>query len=317
MSALRLPSTASTRPHLYVKAADDGHPQDVLLVLRLGIVQDHRTVTVWAVRRERDGDLLIHPAGNRSGGPLPVCRARLASRRLRVTFGFPLGKRCGASLVRAQGLFQLLPQALVLRQCALQLLLQGLDSPFEFLLPIRGANAIGGLHPFHDDTNAEICSELSLKVLYLLSYPLVNILVRTDARMDNGLRWLTVGPKGQPELQVIPMKIDGPNFDKDTAASLRRLLEQGILCGGVLESSDCRQDYEDLKAKGVAFSAPPVERFYGVEAVMKDNSGNWLPHGAQGVTPWTLNNTKYEAVSNGLAIVSIPERPKPRHQRAG
>ena len=141
--------------------------------------------------------------------------------------------------------------------------------------------------------------------------------VRTDARMDNGLRWLTVGPKGQPELLVIPMKIDGPNFDKDTAASLQRLLEQGILCGGVLESSDCRQDYEDLKAKGVDFTAPPVERFYGVEAVMKDNSGNWLPHGAQGVTPWTLNNTKYEVVSNGLAIVSIPERPKPRHQRAG
>jgi hypothetical protein len=28
-------------------------------------------------------------------------------------------------------------------------------------------------------------------------------------------------------------------------------------------------------------------------------------------------DTKYEAVSNGLAIVSIPERPKPRHQRAG
>src|ERR1039458_1037862 len=107
MSALRLPSAASTPPHLYVKAEDDGHPQDVLLVLRLGMVQDHRTVTVWAVRRERYGDLLIHPAGNRSGGPLPVCRARLASRRLRVTFGFPLGKRCGASLVSSQRLFQL------------------------------------------------------------------------------------------------------------------------------------------------------------------------------------------------------------------
>src|ERR1017187_5553676 len=103
MSALRLPSAASTHPHFSVKAADDGHPQDVLLVLRLGMVQDHRAVTVWAVRRERDGDLLIPPAGNRSGGPLPVCRARLASRRLRVTFGFPLGKRCGTSLIRAQG----------------------------------------------------------------------------------------------------------------------------------------------------------------------------------------------------------------------
>src|ERR1039457_1957615 len=92
MSALRLPSTAREPPHFYVKAADAGHPQDVILVLGVGIVQDHRTVTGWAVRRERYGDLLIHPAGTRSGGPLPVCRASLASRRLRLTFGFPLWK---------------------------------------------------------------------------------------------------------------------------------------------------------------------------------------------------------------------------------
>ena len=100
--------------------------------------------------------------------------------------------------------------------------------------------------------------------------------VRADHRMDNGFRWLTVGSKSQPDLQIILMKIDGPNMDPDTAASLRRLLERGVLCGGVLESSDCRRDYEDLKAKGVQFSGPPVERFYGIEAVMKDNSGNWF-----------------------------------------
>jgi catechol 2,3-dioxygenase-like lactoylglutathione lyase family enzyme len=100
--------------------------------------------------------------------------------------------------------------------------------------------------------------------------------VRSDARMDDGFRWLTVGPKSQPELQIILMKIDGPNLDQDTAASLRLLLQKGILCGGVFETSDCRQDYEDLKAKGVEFSSPPVEQFYGIEAVMKDNSGNWF-----------------------------------------
>jgi catechol 2,3-dioxygenase-like lactoylglutathione lyase family enzyme len=100
--------------------------------------------------------------------------------------------------------------------------------------------------------------------------------VRSDARMDDGFRWLTVGPKSQPELQIILMKIDGPNLDQDTAASLRLLLQKGILCGGVFETSDCRRDYDDLKAKGVEFSSPPVEQFYGIEAVMKDNSGNWF-----------------------------------------
>ena len=35
--------------------------------------------------------------------------------------------------------------------------------------------------------------------------------VGMDASMDNGFRWLTVRPKGQPDLQIILMKVDGPN----------------------------------------------------------------------------------------------------------
>ncbi|MBA3410254.1 MAG: VOC family protein, partial [Geodermatophilaceae bacterium] len=38
----------------------------------------------------------------------------------------------------------------------------------------------------------------------------------------------------------------------------------------------CQQTYEELSAKGVDFVQPPSERPYGVEAVMRDNSGNWL-----------------------------------------
>jgi hypothetical protein len=37
-----------------------------------------------------------------------------------------------------------------------------------------------------------------------------------------------------------------------------------------------RQTYEELSAKGVDFVQPPSERPYGVEAVMRDNSGNGL-----------------------------------------
>jgi len=43
-----------------------------------------------------------------------------------------------------------------------------------------------------------------------------------------------------------------------------------------MHTSDCRRDYEELKAKGVEFLSPPTERFYGIEALMKDNSGNWF-----------------------------------------
>jgi hypothetical protein len=49
-----------------------------------------------------------------------------------------------------------------------------------------------------------------------------------------------------------------------------------VLGSGVLETADCKTTYEELKAKGVEFSQPPVERFYGIEALLKDNSGNWF-----------------------------------------
>ncbi len=100
--------------------------------------------------------------------------------------------------------------------------------------------------------------------------------VRMDQSMDNGFRWLTVCPKGQPDLQLILMKVDGPNIEPEDAAVLRGLLERGRINGGVLQTDDCRATYEELKAKGVEFLSPPADRFYGIECIMKDNSGNWF-----------------------------------------
>jgi catechol 2,3-dioxygenase-like lactoylglutathione lyase family enzyme len=100
--------------------------------------------------------------------------------------------------------------------------------------------------------------------------------IRMDQSMDNGFRWLTVSPKGQPDVQLILMKVDGPNIKPDVAATLKDLMEKGRLSGGVLQTDDCRATYEELKAKGVEFLSPPADRFYGVECVMKDNSGNWF-----------------------------------------
>jgi len=42
------------------------------------------------------------------------------------------------------------------------------------------------------------------------------------------------------------------------------------------DTEDCQATYEELKKKGVEFLSPPQERPYGVEAIMKDNSGNWF-----------------------------------------
>jgi len=101
--------------------------------------------------------------------------------------------------------------------------------------------------------------------------------VHTDAKMDNGFRWLTVTPKGQPELEIVLMPTaPGPMMDQETSDALRNLIKAGKLGAGVFATADCRKTFDELKAKGVEFSQEPTERFYGVEALMKDNSGNWF-----------------------------------------
>jgi len=100
--------------------------------------------------------------------------------------------------------------------------------------------------------------------------------VRTDATMGD-FRWLTVGSKSQPEVELILMKVaPGPMLDEATATQIRQLVAKGTFGAGVLESSDVRKDYEELSKKGVRFKGPPQERPYGIETVMQDDSGNWF-----------------------------------------
>jgi catechol 2,3-dioxygenase-like lactoylglutathione lyase family enzyme len=100
--------------------------------------------------------------------------------------------------------------------------------------------------------------------------------VRDDQTMGD-FRWLTVGPKGQPDLRIVLLEPKpGPMLDEEAAGHLRALLDKGLLGAGVFEADDCRATYEELSRKGVEFAGPPQERFYGIEAIMKDGCGNWF-----------------------------------------
>jgi catechol 2,3-dioxygenase-like lactoylglutathione lyase family enzyme len=99
--------------------------------------------------------------------------------------------------------------------------------------------------------------------------------VRSDTTMD-GFRWLTVGPKNQRDLNVLLARPAPPMFSEEDAASLRALIAKGSMTGGVIETDDCRRDFQELKARGVTFLQEPAERPYGVEALLRDDSGNWF-----------------------------------------
>lgn len=104
--------------------------------------------------------------------------------------------------------------------------------------------------------------------------------VRTDAPMGPGMRWLTVGPKEQPDLEIVLMPItEGMMFTKESAEQMRDLVRKGTFGFGVFETPNIQATYEELKAKGVEFSKAPKKEFYGIEAIFKDNSGNWFSLG--------------------------------------
>ena len=100
--------------------------------------------------------------------------------------------------------------------------------------------------------------------------------VRTDHKMDNGFRWLTVGPKEQKDVEIVLMLPSvGPMFDAEDVEAIKRLARKGKLGAGVFQTRDCRKAYETLKDRGVEFISEPKEQFYGVEATFRDPAGNW------------------------------------------
>lgn len=108
----------------------------------------------------------------------------------------------------------------------------------------------------------------------------LGFLVHTDAAMGPGMRWLTVTPPAQPELELTLMPVKaGMMFSEESAEQLRNLVSKGTFGFGVFECDDIFATYEELKSKGVEFSKPPREEFYGVEALFKDDSGNWFSLG--------------------------------------
>jgi catechol 2,3-dioxygenase-like lactoylglutathione lyase family enzyme len=101
--------------------------------------------------------------------------------------------------------------------------------------------------------------------------------VHTDAMIGEDFRWLTVCAADQPDFEIILMEPKaGMLMDEASATQLRALIDKGILGAGAFHTDDCRATYAELKGRGVEFLSEPTERPYGIEAVFKDNSGNWF-----------------------------------------
>ncbi|MGZ5312280.1 MAG: VOC family protein [Solirubrobacterales bacterium] len=101
--------------------------------------------------------------------------------------------------------------------------------------------------------------------------------VRSDATLPEmgDFRWLTVGPPGQDDVQIVLMAIPGePVMDGGTRKQVEALMAKGFAGTVFLTTDDLPRDYEELSNRGVEFTEPPQDYPYGLDSGFRDPSGN-------------------------------------------
>lgn len=98
----------------------------------------------------------------------------------------------------------------------------------------------------------------------------------TDVPMPGGDRWITVCPPEQPDVEIILSPLTRGRSTPAEIEQCKILVEKGFFGVGLFTAKDIYATYEELKLKGVEFRKPPTKEFYGLEAILKDDSGNWF-----------------------------------------
>jgi catechol 2,3-dioxygenase-like lactoylglutathione lyase family enzyme len=91
---------------------------------------------------------------------------------------------------------------------------------------------------------------------------------RQDLEIAQNMRWVTVSPKGQSDLELTFVVADS---EEKRRAVGKQAGDHVFL---TLESDDCRKEYKALKAKGVKFYGKPEVQVWGVDVVFEDLYGN-------------------------------------------
>jgi catechol 2,3-dioxygenase-like lactoylglutathione lyase family enzyme len=97
--------------------------------------------------------------------------------------------------------------------------------------------------------------------------------VGIDSEMD-GFRWLTVHPRGRPDMPMMLVVPEPPAVEEPIAGQLRSLVARGYLGLGALRTDDCRATCEELKARGVDPVEPLLRLLDELDAAFRDPFGN-------------------------------------------
>ncbi|PZG20407.1 VOC family protein [Nonomuraea aridisoli] len=101
--------------------------------------------------------------------------------------------------------------------------------------------------------------------------------VRNDVGYEN-MRWITVGPVGQPETSIVlePPGID-PGLSDDERRTIAELMAKGSYATIVLATPDLDATFERVRASGADVVQEPTDQPYGVrDCAFRDPAGNMV-----------------------------------------
>ena len=106
---------------------------------------------------------------------------------------------------------------------------------------------------------------------------LLGLEVRNDVKYE-GMRWTTVGPKGQPDVNIVlePPLAD-PNASPADRKVMKEMLAKGHLRGVIFSTDDCDATFEHIRAGAGEVLQEPMDMPYGArECAFRDPSGNLI-----------------------------------------
>ena len=106
---------------------------------------------------------------------------------------------------------------------------------------------------------------------------LLGLEVRLDVKYE-GMRWTTVGPKGQPDVNIVlePPLAD-PSASPTDRKVMKELLAKGLLRGVIFSTEDPDAAFEHIRAGGGEVLQEPMDQPYGVrDCAFRDPSGNLI-----------------------------------------
>ncbi|MFF2392957.1 VOC family protein [Nocardia sp. NPDC058114] len=101
--------------------------------------------------------------------------------------------------------------------------------------------------------------------------------VRNDVGY-NGLRWITVGPTGQPDTSIVlhPPAAD-PGLTDDERRVISEMMAKGTYAGVNLATDDLDGLFEKLQAGDIEIVQEPTDQAYGVrDCAFRDPAGNMV-----------------------------------------